>query len=118
MGRIFDEELARLAGEQRAGEQRRETGSELVKASTADRLRRLRSELEASSKAEAGVIDCRQEGESLLVSVMGQTVVQWTNESSVLTLYRAGSPTPECQATSVAEAAKLTARLVAAVAQA
>ncbi len=65
-----------------------------------------------------GVLDCRADGASLLIAVRGQPIGEWTHEGTDLTLYRAGSDMAECQATSVHEAVKLTARLVAAMAQA
>jgi hypothetical protein len=112
MGNQFDSEFDRVAHEEHAA------SGALVRARAADRLQRLRSELQTSSKAQEGVLDCIVEDETLLVRVMGQPVGEWTNEDHTLTLYRAGAPTPECRATSVAEAVKLTARLVAAVSQA
>lgn len=83
-----------------------------------ERLTRLCAELRRSEKASAGVLDCRADGSSLLIVVQGQPIGEWTQEGTDLTLYRAGSDRAECQATSVNEAVKLTARLVAAVAQA
>ena len=112
MGNQFDSELERVAHEEHAA------SSALVRAQGADRLMRLKTELETSSKADEGVLDCMIEDQTLLIRVMGQPVGEWTNEDHTLTLYRAGASAPECRATSVAEAVKLTARLVAAVSQA
>ena len=112
IGNSFDAEFNRVS---------RETGQ----VSTADeakyaqeRLDMLCAELRRSDTAHEGVLDCRTEGESLLIVVHGQAIGQWTQEGCDLTLYRAGSDMAECQATSVNEAVKLTARLVAAMAQA
>lgn len=112
MGNTFDSEFSRVS---------RETGH----VSTADELRRaeerlsrLCEELQSSDTAHIGVLDCRTEDGSLLIVVRGQAIGEWTHEGSDLTLYRAGSDMAECQATTVREAVKLTARLVAAMAQA
>jgi hypothetical protein len=89
-----------------------------VKAAAHDRLSRLQSEIEASRVAGEGVLACDLEPEDgLAISLKGQPVAVWKIEGPNLALYRAGAAAAECQASSVAEAAKLTARLVAATSQ-
>ncbi len=110
MGNQFDDEMKELRRETSA------TGSKDVQEAATERLNRLERAL--TSAATADVACERNEPGALAVSVKGQAVGVWKIEGPNLALYRSDDASPDCQATSVSEAAKLTARLVAAVGQA
>lgn len=82
------------------------------------RLGTLRQEIEASKHADHGKVGCEIAEDGLSVSVNRQAVGLWRVEGPDLALYRPGSPSAECHVSSIADAAKMTARLVAAAGQA
>jgi hypothetical protein len=109
MSNLFDQEMNRLRGEAQP------VGSTAAKGSERDGLARLEAELKASIEAENADVgsDLEQDKNTLAISLKGQPLGVWKVEGGNFALYRAGSGLAECQATSVAEAAKMTARLVA-----
>lgn len=78
----------------------------------------LEHEIRASRDAADARVVCRVEGGALSISLAGQPIGSWRMEGSSLVLYRPDSSSPDSHATTVAEAAKMTARLVAAAGQA
>jgi hypothetical protein len=107
----FDREMDRLGAEQNAGSP--ETKAEALK-----ELTFLKQQIESSRTAASVDLDLRLANESLEIAIKGQSIGVWRREGADLTLYRPGSAAAESHATSVADAAKMTARLVAAAGQA
>jgi hypothetical protein len=87
-------------------------------ASSAQRLRSLQNEIEASRHADQGTIGAEIGDDGLSVSVNRQAVGLWRVEGPDLALYRPGCAAAECHVSSITDAAKMTARLVAAAGQA
>lgn len=79
----------------------------------------LAAELARSKEFGAGRVSCKiSRGNTLEVSIKGQVVGIWKQDSANLLLFRPGDDHPETTATGVTEAAAMTARLVAAAGQA
>lgn len=87
-------------------------------ASAQHRLGSLLKEIQASRSADQDKIGCAIGDDGLSVSVNRQDVGLWRVEGPDLALYRPGSSSAECHVSSVSDAAKMTARLVAAAGQA
>ena len=87
-------------------------------ASASQRLRSLLKEIETSRHADQGKIGAEIGDDGLSVSVNRQAVGLWRVEGPDLALYRPGSAAAECHVSTVTDAAKMTARLVAAAGQA
>jgi hypothetical protein len=109
MSNEFDQEMRDL---RRSAGSRRDTRPE------ASGLADLKEKLTGSEYVAHGKIGCEQDGEELKVSVKGQVIGIWKADGAQLLLFRPGIAQPECTASGVVEAAKVSARLVAAVAQA
>lgn len=82
------------------------------------RLSRLQHEIEASKGAGGSGVHCHRDDGDLVIDVSNQPVGTWRAEGDNLVLYRPGSDVAETLASSVAEAAKMSARLIAAASQA
>jgi hypothetical protein len=87
-------------------------------ASASQRLESLLKEIEASRHADQSKIGAEIGDDGLSVSVNRQAVGLWRVEGPDLALYRPGSAAADCHVSSIADAAKMTARLVAAAGQA
>jgi hypothetical protein len=111
MGNKFDNEMDRLKAAP-AGNRHEDM------AAAAARLSSLQKEIEASRHADKGRVGCEIAGDGLSVSVNRQAVGLWRVEGPDLALYRPGSVSAECHVSSITDAAKMTARLVAAAGQA
>src|SRR5262245_25309059 len=111
MGNKFDNEMERLKAAP-TGDRNQDD------AAAGHRLSSLQHEIEASRHADASKVGCAIESDGLSVSVNHQAVGLWKVEGPDLALYRPGSPSAECHVSSIADAAKMTARLVAAAGQA
>lgn len=107
MGNEFDKEMSSLS--EPAPQERNVEDSSLAS---------LERHLSQSQPAAGGRVKCECRQEELSLSVDGQVVGIWKQQSDQLALYRPGLDRPDCVASGTAEAAKLSARLVAAFAQA
>lgn len=87
-------------------------------ASAAQRLQSLLKEIEASRQANQGSIGAEIGDDGLSISVNRQAIGLWCVEGPDLALYRPGSDAADCHVSSIADAAKMTARLVSAAGQA
>lgn len=111
MANKFDSEMDRLKAAP-TGDRHKDV------ASATHRLGSLLKEIEASRQADKGKVGCEIGDDGLSVSVNRQAVGLWRVEGPDLALYRPGSAAAECHVSTVADAAKMTARLVAAAGQA
>lgn len=111
MGNQFDAELDRMQSSQT----QQATDSST---SAATRLGRLQQEIEASQGAGQVGVHCHRDNGDLIIDVSDQPVGTWRTEGDNLVLYRPGSDSADTLASSVAEAAKMSARLIAAASQA
>ena len=111
MANKFDSEIDRLKAAP-AGDRHQDM------AAATQRLESLLKEIEASRHAEQGKFGAEIGDDGLSVSVNRQAVGLWRVEGPDLALYRPGSAAADCHVSSIADAAKMTARLVAAAGQA
>lgn len=105
MGNEFDQEMRDL----------RDPSSD---APSIGELSGLKEKLTSSEYFLQGNAECADVGRELDVSVKGQIIGVWKEVRGQLLLFRPGIDQPECTASSAVEAAKVSARLVAAVGQA
>lgn len=111
MANKFDSEIDRLKAAP-SGDRHQDV------ASASQRLRSLLEEIKASRYADPGKIGAEIGNEGLSVSVNRQAVGLWRVEGPDLALYRPGSSAADCHVSTIVDAAKMTARLVAAAGQA
>ena len=111
MANKFDSEIDRLKAAP-TGDRHKDL------ASASQRLGSLLKEIEASRRADQGNIGVEIGEDGLSVSVNRQAVGLWRVEGPDLALYRPGCAAADCHVSSIADAAKMTARLVAAAGQA
>ncbi len=111
MGNKFDAELDRMLS-------RDPDKTSTTATSGGGRLSRLQHEIEASKGASGAGVHCHRDDGDLVIDVSDQPVGTWRAEGDNLVLYRPGSDVAETLASSVADAAKMSARLIAAASQA
>ncbi len=111
MANQVDKEMDRLRSE-------RSADSAKPKGEALKELVSLKQQIETSRAAGDIDLDVNIENDELTVSVKGQAIGLWRCEGPDLALYRPGSRSAESHATNAAEAAKMSARLIAAAGQA
>lgn len=81
------------------------------------RLQRLQRAIESTSGTAQGKVHCHRDHGDLVIDVANEPVGRWRSDGDGFVFYRPGSDLAETLASSLANAARLSARLIAAADQ-